>query len=113
MDGHKFRSGLIEVTGEGTYKCITMIKISLLKPLTSVRPSRAAPLQLKKHFLASTGAQETLIFVCSFLQDYFYMTSGQLQNDFRMTQSTESSKQVFRGHWNSTEMALREQKYHS
>ena len=47
MDGHKFRSGLTEVTGDGTYKCITMSKIGL-KPLTSVRPSRAAPSQLKK-----------------------------------------------------------------
>ena len=46
MDGHKFRSGLTEVTGDGTYKCITMSKISL-QPLTSVRPSRAAPSQLK------------------------------------------------------------------
>ena len=56
MDGHKFRSGLTEVTGDGTYKCITMNKISL-KPLTSVRPSRAASLQLKIHtsFLLTTA----------------------------------------------------------
>ena len=44
MDGHKFRSGLTEVTGDGTY--ITMNEISL-KPLISVRPSRAASSQLK------------------------------------------------------------------
>ena len=52
MDGHKFRSGLTEVNGDGTYKCITMSKISL-KPLTSDRPSRAAPSQLKTVFASS------------------------------------------------------------
>ena len=46
MDGHKFRSGLTEVKGDGIHKCITMSKICF-DLLTSVRTSRAASSQLK------------------------------------------------------------------
>ena len=65
MDGHKFRSGLTEVNGDGTYKCITMSKISL-KPLTSDRPSRAAPSQLKTYLYCSVMfvCHEKYIFSC-------------------------------------------------
>ena len=46
MDGHKFRSGLTEVKGDGIHKCITMSKFCF-DLLTSLRTSRAASLQLK------------------------------------------------------------------
>ena len=46
MEGHKFRSGLTEVTGDGTYICITMSQICF-ETLTNNSPSRAASSQLK------------------------------------------------------------------
>ena len=48
MEGHKFRSGLTEVKGDGIHKCITMSKFCF-DLLTSLRTSRAASSQLKMH----------------------------------------------------------------
>ena len=51
MEVYKFRSGLTEVTGDGTYICITMCQICF-ETLSYFRTSRAASSQLKitKHY---------------------------------------------------------------
>ena len=46
MEVYKFRSGLMEVTGDGTYICITRSQICF-ETLTNNSPSRAAFSQLK------------------------------------------------------------------
>ena len=58
MDGHKFRSGLTEVKGDGIHKCITMSKFCF-DLLTSLRTSRAASSQLKMLCCINTHTKNT------------------------------------------------------
>ena len=58
MEVYKFRSGLTEVTGDGTYICITMSQICF-ETLTNNSPSRAASSQLKTNFHSSDRANNS------------------------------------------------------